>query len=169
MIPAPPSTGELVPPGSPETVAVHLKEPNRTRETAGIELTSGGAGEQSGIGEAESGTSRGRIAPPLLTGPPESLAAGRAARRAARRLLLLLLVLRRLGWARSRLLRSLLRRVRRLGLSVFFPLFFSPLRSYFFPAVELDFMKWRREVRASEEPFASRPEYGPDMATRVCH
>jgi hypothetical protein len=51
MIPAPPSSGELVPPGSPETVAVHLKEQNRTRETAGIELTSGGAGGGGAIGD----------------------------------------------------------------------------------------------------------------------
>jgi hypothetical protein len=46
MIPAPASSGELVPPGSPKTVAVHLKEPNRTRETAGIELTSGAGGRR---------------------------------------------------------------------------------------------------------------------------
>ncbi|KAG2575351.1 hypothetical protein PVAP13_7KG428501, partial [Panicum virgatum] len=43
------ASGELVPPGSPAGTTARLMEPNRIRETAGIELTSG-RGEAIGIG-----------------------------------------------------------------------------------------------------------------------
>jgi hypothetical protein len=130
MIPGP---GELVTAGSPAREMARPAEPNRIRETAGIELTSGG--EQLGLaGGSGTGTSRRRIALTAHRRAGGLLSRRRCSGAWRGGCLLLLLLLRGLGWARSCVLCSLLLRVR---LSFGFSLFFSssffcfPLSGFF--------------------------------------